>query len=435
MAEIIDTRNSDGYLVVLGSALTLPNSSSSPSMTFPPFPGSLRYNPSSGVVEYFTSGAWTALAGGGGGGGGLTSVQLTGDATGTSNPGGTIPVTLASVGTAGTYNNIVVDVKGRITHARMFNATDITNALTYTPANISSPNFTGIPTAPTPATSDNSTKIATTGYVQANIFKVVLTNNITLYVSTSGSDANSGTSGSPFATVTHAYSTLVNSYNLNGHNAIIQVDDGTYTENVVCAGVPEGFGQNSITLQGNNTTPTNVHLNSTDNCISIINGCTLQISGLYMSSSSGSCLFLQGNATASFGNVNFGTCANFHIQAGGTGSYIVINAPYTISGPAAAHYLCGATGEIVLYNTANPITITKSGGGTINFSQAFAVATSCGTIDVFPGVTFSISGGTTVTGTKSNAQFNGVINTNGAGGNTFFPGNVNGTASTGGQYG
>lgn len=34
-------------------------------------------------------------------------------------------------------------------------------------APINSPNFTGVPTAPTPATNDNSQKIATTGYVQA----------------------------------------------------------------------------------------------------------------------------------------------------------------------------------------------------------------------------------------------------------------------------
>jgi hypothetical protein len=435
MAEIIDVRNSDGYLVVLGSALTLPNSSSSPSGVFPPFPGSLRFNPSSGAVEYFASGTWNGFSGGGGGGGGLTSVQLTGDATGISNPGGTIPVILASVGTAGTYNNIVVDVKGRITHARLFISTDITNALTYTPANISSPNFTGVPTSPTPATTDNSTKIATTAYVQANIFKIVLTSSTTFYVSTTGSDANPGTSSSPYATVTHAYSTLVNKYNLNGHNVVIQIDDGTYTENIVCAGVPEGFGQNFIALQGNNVAPTNVHINSSGNCVSVINGCTLQLSGVYMTSSGGDCIFLQGNATLNFGTVNFGSCASFHIQAGGTGSYIVISSPYTISGGAAAHYLCGATGEIVLFNTANPITITKSGGGAINFTQSFAIATSCGNIVVLPGVTFSISGGTTVTGTKSSAQFNGVINTNGAGGDTFFPGSVTGIAGTGGQYG
>lgn len=47
--------------------------------------------------------------------------------------------------------------------------TDVTNALGYTAANIASPNFTGTPTAPTPAANDNSENIATTAYVQTAI--------------------------------------------------------------------------------------------------------------------------------------------------------------------------------------------------------------------------------------------------------------------------
>lgn len=44
---------------------------------------------------------------------------------------------------------------------------DVTAALTYTPANINSPAFTGTPTAPTPTALDSSTKIATTAFVDA----------------------------------------------------------------------------------------------------------------------------------------------------------------------------------------------------------------------------------------------------------------------------
>ena len=43
------------------------------------------------------------------------------------------------------------------------------NTAMSTKANIASPAFTGVPTAPTPATSDNSTTIATTEYVKASI--------------------------------------------------------------------------------------------------------------------------------------------------------------------------------------------------------------------------------------------------------------------------
>lgn len=48
-------------------------------------------------------------------------------------------------------------------------SSDVTTALTYTPANIVSPSFTGTPTAPTQLTSDDSTKIATTAFVKAAV--------------------------------------------------------------------------------------------------------------------------------------------------------------------------------------------------------------------------------------------------------------------------
>lgn len=56
--------------------------------------------------------------------------------------------------------------------------TDVTNALGFNPissgtlsgyATLASPNFTGIPIAPTPTTSDNSTTLATTAFVRAAI--------------------------------------------------------------------------------------------------------------------------------------------------------------------------------------------------------------------------------------------------------------------------
>ena len=51
--------------------------------------------------------------------------------------------------------------------AVVLNSTDVTTALTYTPAPTNSPSFTGNPTAPTPTMGDNDTSIATTAFVQA----------------------------------------------------------------------------------------------------------------------------------------------------------------------------------------------------------------------------------------------------------------------------
>jgi hypothetical protein len=54
------------------------------------------------------------------------------------------------------------------TEALKANATDVTTSLALK-ANLASPTFTGTPTAPTPATADNSTTIATTEYVKNSI--------------------------------------------------------------------------------------------------------------------------------------------------------------------------------------------------------------------------------------------------------------------------
>jgi hypothetical protein len=67
----------------------------------------------------------TLTASGGG------SVMLAGDATGSGS--GTITVTLASVGTPGTYEKVTVDAKGRVTSGGTLNAADIATALGYSP--------------------------------------------------------------------------------------------------------------------------------------------------------------------------------------------------------------------------------------------------------------------------------------------------------------
>ena len=46
---------------------------------------------------------------------------------------------------------------------------DVTGALTYTPANIASPTFTGTPTAPSAADGTNTTQLSTTAFVQTAI--------------------------------------------------------------------------------------------------------------------------------------------------------------------------------------------------------------------------------------------------------------------------
>jgi hypothetical protein len=88
---------------------------------------------------------------------GAGSTTLTGDVTGTGT--GTVTTTLATVNsTVGTYQGITVNAKGLVTSAANQN---------YAP--LASPALSGTPTAPTPVSTDNSTTIATTAFVQSAI--------------------------------------------------------------------------------------------------------------------------------------------------------------------------------------------------------------------------------------------------------------------------
>jgi hypothetical protein len=101
-------------------------------------------------------------------GGGSSTVTLGGDVSGTGQTGTTITTTLASVASAQNYTSGAVgivltsDVKGRVLTGRALTLADLT---TLGAAPINSPTFTGVPAAPTPTTSDNSTKLATTAWV------------------------------------------------------------------------------------------------------------------------------------------------------------------------------------------------------------------------------------------------------------------------------
>ena len=86
-----------------------------------------------------------------------TAITLSGDVTGAG--AATITTTLATVNSnVGTFQGITVNGKGLVTAA-----------VNQSYAPLSSPTFIGIPTAPTPVSTDNSTTIATTAFVQSAI--------------------------------------------------------------------------------------------------------------------------------------------------------------------------------------------------------------------------------------------------------------------------
>lgn len=98
------------------------------------------------------------------------------------------------------------------------------------------------------------------------------TSNLTYYVNTTtGNDSNDGlTSGTAFKTITKAVSLLPQ---VISSTVIINVADGTYNENIYLNGF---LGVGSITVQGNNTTPTNVVVSQifVDRCM-----CRISVTG------------------------------------------------------------------------------------------------------------------------------------------------------------
>ena len=91
----------------------------------------------------------------------------------------------------------------------------------------------------------------------------VLTADTTFYVDPStGDDSNDGlTPGAAFLTINGALSAISTGYHLNGNRVIIQLADGTYTEEVLSTpmiGGSERFLTAHVTIQGNVANPENV---------------------------------------------------------------------------------------------------------------------------------------------------------------------------------
>ena len=93
--------------------------------------------------------------------GGTSVINFTGAGVTASYAGTTLTVNVPSGGGVTTFNSR----SGAVT----LTSGDVTTALTFTPANTVSPTFTGVPLAPTATLGDNTTKIATTAFVQAAV--------------------------------------------------------------------------------------------------------------------------------------------------------------------------------------------------------------------------------------------------------------------------
>lgn len=243
----------------------------------------------------------------------------------------------------------------------------------------------------------------------------------TLYVRTDGNDANDGLANTPvraLATIQAAINKVRRDVDLNGQDAVILVQAGTYTAGGVLNG--EGLGQGLIQIWGDLSTPSNVVVSTTGNCFLFTNGANGILRGFKVISASGSGIEATTGAAVTYGNIDFGTCGYMHIDAG-SGATAIEAYNNAITGGAVAHYHVGSPGTLVTGATTNTLT------GTPNFSAYFA-GVSQGALTV---------GGATFVGAATGRRFwvhkNGTIDV-GFNGRNHLPGDQPGFEGGDGYY-
>lgn len=253
--------------------------------------------------------------------------------------------------------------------------------------------------------------------------------NRTYYVATTGNDANDGrTVGTPWATLQHAWDFVQGSINLNGFTVTVQLANGSYSAGLIAAGaLTGGRGPASFVILGNTTTPANVSISTSTNCIWASDGATVAVRGCRLASSSvvGACLLAIRSGTIQYDTVEFSTTTNAHIYATDYG-IAWANGNYSIVGNAGRHLYANVNGLIDTINSS-PSTVTLVGTPAFTY---FANSRISSTINIRTSVV-SFSG--SATGQRYLAELLGNIYTEGGGAN-FYPGNSAGNTLTSGIY-
>lgn len=236
-----------------------------------------------------------------------------------------------------------------------------------------------------------------------------------------GSDTNTGLSGAvAFATIQKAVDTAAG-LDLGIHDVTIELADGTYAENVTLKPL---VGAGRCYILGDEVMPENVTVAPASGLCFTADAifATYFLRGMALNPDSGSGVSCSGPGKIYVRNLSFGAGAvHLTTQSGGI---IVADGGYTIAGGATYHWL--SSGMIEARSVAITLTGTPAFGTT--GSAAFASAIRGGGIICFSN-TFSGS----ASGRRYFASGNGFIDANGAAA-TYLPGNIVGTASTGGEY-
>jgi len=284
---------------------------------------------------------------------------------------------------------------------------------------INSPNFTGVPTAPTPAAGTNNIQIATTAFVK-NTVRERLTDNLQMYVSTTGNDDNTGRSpDQALASMQAAWDRIINTIDLNGYVVFVNVAAGTYNSGVSAYGWPVGAKNGAYSVQFIGTSSSNTTVDVAGSCF--VSASSEFYFEKFKLIATGFGIGATDGGTIAFNDLDFGACGVGHIECNANGLVIPPDnntCTYTISGGSIYHMQATSGGTIRLVNAAVTVTNTPT------FSTAFAVADVNGSIYVSPNNIFTVTG--TVTGTRWLTSKGGQIWTGTYDPNTVLPGSANG---------
>jgi hypothetical protein len=250
----------------------------------------------------------------------------------------------------------------------------------------------------------------------------VLAANRTYYVRTDGDDGNNGlanTAGGAFLTLQGAYNAIASKIDTAGYTVTVQIGAGTHAGGLIVSAPWAGGGP--MVLIGDEATPANVVIGGSFT-ISATLPARLSLRGF--KSTAGTTISHQGYGTVGFRNIEFaGFAALGHIQIFGKGT-VLQEGDYSISGGGTNFHIYLTGGG---YFDATKITKTV----TLIDTPSFGVFVTAGMTSVaqYRSTTFAGS----LTGKRYSTSANGVIDTGGAGAN-YFPGDMNGTVATGGQY-
>lgn len=252
-----------------------------------------------------------------------------------------------------------------------------------------------------------------------------LTANRTYYVATTGSNSNSGLSGSPFLTIQYALDFVSKNIDCNGYEITISVADGTYAENVA---MPLVAGAKRLYIIGASIDNTKI-LPASGKCIANElrnNPCVLYVSTMYLYAVSSAQLAAANGSAIMFSAISFGGNAinlGVALQASSGGAIYAYSASACKINGSLWHFAAAATDGKIQFGSI-PFTVTA-----VSAFTAFASST-LGAYIQSAGCTWS---GSAITGNRYAVASNAIINV-GGGSATYFPGSVAGTTATGGQY-